>query len=199
MNARLAVYFDLETGGIEEHRPVIQIAACAVDQATWSEVEAFECKIAFDQGKAEPQALAVNHWTAEAWADSVQPAVAVSRFSEFLNRHRSLSMMSKAGRPYTVAKLIGHNAATFDGPRLQRLFKTHGTFLPADPRVRCTVQRAMWHFDETGEAPPDNFKLSTLCRHFGIEVAETHEALADVRLTIQLARALAEAGARRAA
>jgi exonuclease I len=47
----------------------------------------------------------------------------------------------------------------------------------------------MWWFDERGLAPVD-FKLATLCKHFGIPVHETHDALADVRLTVQLAKAL---------
>ena len=191
-----AVYFDLETGGLDARHPDIQLAAIAIDEASearWAELETFEMKLAFDPVTADPKALEINHWTAEAWAQAEAPIRVVSRFTDFLDRHMSHEMINKFGRRYPVAKLIGHNAATFDGPRLQTLFKRHGRFLPADPRVRCTCQRALWWFDEHPDAPrPDNYKLATLCRYFGIEVAETHEALADVRLTIALARALSQ-------
>ena len=50
-------------------------------------------------------------------------------------------------------------------------------YLPADPRVRCTMQRAMWWFDEARIEPPKDYKLGTLCEYFGIAVSETHEAL----------------------
>jgi DNA polymerase III epsilon subunit-like protein len=187
-----SVYFDLETGGVEPHHPDIQLAAIAIEESTGREVEAIEMKLAFDPARAEPEALAINHWTAEAWERAVSPQLAVLRFRSFLEAHATLQLMSKRGRPYRVARLVGHNAATFDGPRLQRLFAHHKVWMPADLRVRCTCQRALWWFDERPEvARPENFQLATLCRYFGIPVAESHEALADVRLTIQLARSLA--------
>lgn len=192
-----AVYFDLETGGVEPHHPDIQIAAIAVDEsaeARWAELETFEAKLEFDISSADPAALELNHYTAEAWARAEAPVRVISRFTDFLDRHKTLTMVSqRTGRPYQVAKLVAHNGASFDGPRLQRLFRRHGRFLPADPRVRCTCQRALWWFDERpDQTRPENFKLATLCRYFGIPVEESHEALADVRLTIALARALSQ-------
>lgn len=191
---RRAVYFDLETGGVTEKHPDIQLAAIAIDEETWAEVDAFEAKIRFEIADADPEALKMNAYDREVWdRDAITPAATCVGFADFLNRHRSLELVSKrTGRPYGVAKLVGHNAASFDGPRLMSLFKKHEQFLPADPRVRDTCQRAFWYFDETGLAPPENYKLATLCRHFGIEVIESHEALADVRLTVKLARKLRE-------
>lgn len=191
---RHAVYFDLETSGLEPHHPDIQLAAVAMDEATWTELETFEAKLEFDIAAADPAALELNHYTAEAWARAEAPIRVVSRFTDFLNRHKSLEMVSqRTGKPYEVARLVGHNAATFDGPRLQTLFRRFSRFLPADPRVRCTCQRALWWFDEHPLAPrPDNYKLKTLCEYFRIPVEQTHEALADVRLTIALARALSQ-------
>ena len=189
-SARYAVYFDLETGGVADTHPDIQLAAVAIEEDTWSEVGAFEEKIAFDVKEADPEALQLNHYSPEAWAKAEQISQVAFRFSHFLERFRSLAMISKrTGRPYSVAKLVGHNAASFDGPRLRRIYEKLNRFLPADPRVRCTCQRALWWFDERRIAPVD-FKLSTLCQYFGIPVHETHDALADVRLTVQLAKAL---------
>lgn len=188
-----AIYFDLETGGVMPTHPNIQLAAVAVDEDTWHEISSIEMKIMFDERRADPDALAMNHYTAEAWKDAAVPWEACKRFAAFLDRFKSLEMVSKrTGNPYTVAKLVGHNAASFDGPRLFTMFRECDVFLPADPRVRCTCQRAMWYFDETGAVPPKDLKLATLCEYFGVPVVESHEALADVRLTVQLARAMRE-------
>jgi len=190
---RPAVYFDFETCGIEPHRPEIQLAAVVVDEDTWAEISSFERKIEFDLAKATSEALAMNSYNAEKWAaEAVSEARVVAEFDTFLTPFRAQRMMSKAGKPYFVARLVGHNAATFDGPRLMAMFKRHHLFLPADPRVRDTVQLALWHFDELGAAPKD-FKLVTLCQHFGVQVKDAHDALADVRMTVGLARALREA------
>ena len=189
-----AVYFDLETGGVEPHHPDIQLAAIAVDCDTWAEVEAFESKIQFDESKADPKALEMNHYSAADWSAAPTLVEVVSKFTRFIDRHKSFEMISqRTGWPYQVARLVGHNAATFDGPRLKAMFQRHGRFLPADMRVRDTCQRALWYFDERPALPsPENYRLATLCRYFGIPVEDTHEALADVRLTIALARALSQ-------
>jgi DNA polymerase III epsilon subunit-like protein len=193
-----AIYFDTETAGIADHQPIIQVAAVAVDEATWTELDHFETKIRFDESEAEPEALKINHYDPEVWkAKAVTPMQALRGFSAFIEPHRSLQMISKrTGQPYQVAKLIGHNAATFDGPRLKRAYQEVGLFLPADPRVRCTVQAAMWWFDAQGiqvgeKGGPKSFKLTDLCQWFSIPVDENaHDALADVRMNVALAKAL---------
>jgi DNA polymerase III epsilon subunit-like protein len=187
-----AIYFDIETGGLLEDDPIIQLAAVAVDESAWTTMEEFECKIRFNEDSADPKALEICHYDPRVWeAQAVDAGEAITKFSAFLNRHKSLQMISKrTGNPYMVARLVGHNAATFDGPRLKSMYQRLGAFLPADPRVRCTVQQAMFWFDCRGIAP-ENYQLSTLCRYFGIPVDEsTHDALVDVRLTVQLAKAL---------
>lgn len=191
---RTAVYFDLETGGLEIHHPDIQIAAIAIDESTWTEIDSFERKIVFPEAAADPDALLVNHYDRDVWAQEAKAEIqVVIEFARFLNRYRSLYMTSKrTGKTYTVAKLVAHYA-DFDGLRLQRLFRRHDEFLPADLRVRCTCQRAIWFFDSRGIPPPEDFQLATLCRYFGIPAPAAHEALTDVRLTISLAKAIASA------
>ena len=56
--------------------------------------------------------------------------------------------------------------------------------------VRDTMHLALWFFDNTGRPAPKDYKLATLCERFNIPIGDTHEALADVRLTIQLAAAI---------
>ena len=191
---RTAVYFDLETGGLLPTHPDIQLAAVAINEETWEELATFQEKIIFNAADAEQEALRMNHYEPAEWSRvGCDEAVVVANFADFLDCFKSLEMMSKRTKqPYKVAKLVGHNAANFDGPRLMAMFGRHQTFLPADPRVRCTQQRAMWWFDERGRTPRYSYKLTDLCNEFAIPFGTVHEALADVRLTIALARKLKE-------
>lgn len=193
-----AIYFDTETGGLHDDAPVIQLAAVAIEEATWTELNSFECKIKFDETTADPEALKLNHYDPAVWADrAVTVPAALRGFNAFIEPHKSIEFVSKrTGQPYSVAKLVGHNAATFDGPRLKRLYDYNRLFMPFDPRVRCTLQAAMWWFDAQGiqvgrSGGPKSFKLSDLCEWFSIPVDDNaHDALADVRMTVQLAKAL---------
>ena len=190
------IAFDLESGGLTPAHPDIQLAAVAIDEATWGEIDVFQRKIQFNIDQADPHALEINHYDPAVWErEAVTEHACVSEFRRFVDRHKSLDLWSqRTSKTYPAARLVGHNAATFDGPRLKAMFDRHGYFLPADLRVRCTVQRALWFFDEHPElARPRDMKLATLATYFGIPVAGAHDALADVRLTIALARALAGA------
>jgi DNA polymerase III epsilon subunit-like protein len=190
MNSR-TIYFDLETGGVEPRHPNIQLAAICVDDSTGQELGSLECKIKFDESEADPEALALNHYTKEAWVDAVSYATAAARYAAFVKPHSTIEMISKRnGAPYMVAKLAGYNALTFDLPRLKNMFGA--TFFPCSYLVRDILQRAMFWFDEHPEVKnPGSLKLSKVCEHFGITVDGAHDALVDVRLTASLHRKLA--------
>ena len=192
-----SVCFDLETGGLELKHPDIQIAAIAVD-GEYNELATFERKIQFNEADATPIALGINHYNSETWRHEALPLKTVCEdFAKFLRPYCWMEKRSKAGRPYFVARLFGHNAATFDGPRIKARFTETGLFLPADMHVRCTLQRALWWFDERG-LNTDGIRLgsslTTLCEYFKIPVVDAHDALGDVRMTIALARALTKKG-----
>jgi DNA polymerase III epsilon subunit-like protein len=179
----ITVYFDFETGGVELTRPSIQLAAVAMDGAI--ELGAFEQKIAFREADADPTALELNHYTAQAWVDAKSPAVTASRFAAWLRPYSVIDKTSKAGKPYRVARLAGYNAAAFDAPRLREMFGTQ--FLPAEYPVRDVLQRAVFYFDEHTELmPPVNWKLSTLCLYVGIAIDGAHDALTDSRMCAAL-------------
>lgn len=185
------VYFDFETGGVEPTHPNIQLAAVAMYGS--KELEAFEAKIAFEEAAADPEALRLNGYTREAWSGARNEASVLRDFSDFLRHHATVPMVSKAGKPYRLARLAGHNVASFDCPRLVAAFKRYDLFLPGTAfQPLDTYQRALWWVHEQEpEKPPHNFKLATLCDYFQIDASGAHDALVDVRLCARLAWRLA--------
>ena len=187
------VFFDLETGGLDPLRhPIIQIALLAVDGG-WREVEALEMKLHFDLATADQDALKVNGWDAGVWErEATAGALARDLTARFFRNHATMEKTSARGKSYTVARLAGHNVERFDCPFLVQWFKTAGEFCPAacfEPLD--TVSLARWASFVAPTQPKDH-KLGSVCAWLGIEHQEAHDALGDVRATVQVARALAE-------
>jgi len=186
------VFFDTETGGLLPEHPTIQLAAVAVGDG-WKEIETFERKIAFDVAKADPAALAMNHFDAAAWKGAPSERQVVDEFGAFLGRHHSVELISKrTGNPYSVARVGGHNVVGFDLERVSAMFKRHGAFFPVEFRsVLDTRYGAVWFFEGAAKQPKD-FKLTGIAEHLGIAVEGAHEALFDVRLSIAVAKKILE-------
>jgi len=188
------IFVDLETAGLKPWRPIIQIAAIAVD-SNLKELERFEAKLQFEKKFANPKSLHKASYSPQRWREEAQPAVVVmEQFTELLRRHATVDQTSSKRRVFQVAQLVAHNGA-FDGAFLSAWYDRFGEFLPASPRVFCTLQRAIWLFHEDKSlTPPSDFKLLTLCQYFGVplKASDAHEALTDVRATVDLYRAISE-------
>lgn len=189
------VFCDVEVAGLGVACPIIQIAAVAVDSRL-RELETFEVKIRFRLGVGSRKSPVVRCFEPTVWKRLArQPDDAARLFADFLRRHATVDMVSsRPGKPYRLAQLAAHNA-DFDGPRLQHWFRRQNQFLPASRRVFCTLQRAFWLFhEETTLTPPSDYRLATLCEYFGVPLSrdEQHDALADVRATVALYRAMAK-------
>ena len=192
------VFVDVEPGGGDPRRhPIIQLAAVTVDGAL-REVEQFEVKVRFSENAATKASLRKAHYSRARWnREAVEPHRAARSFATFLRSHASVPVMRQDGTFANVAQLVAHNA-TFDASFLQTWYEKLGIYCPARFQVLCTLQRAEWYFAERPDLPrPDNFKLLTLCRYFRVPLHpfEAHDALADVRATIGLYRAIREAEA----
>ena len=186
-------FIDLEVGGPNPKRhPIIQLAAIAVDSRL-DVLEAFEAKIRFNPKCANAYSLRKNSYHPGVWAKEAQEPKEVAKdFAKFLRRHASVPALSSKGERYEVSQLVAHHAA-FDGPFLSEWYERLGVYLPARKQLLCTLQLAMWRFALSGEKPPANCQLATLCAHFGVpfHAAKAHDALGDVSATVQLFRALA--------
>lgn len=179
------IYFDTETGGIQSHHPTIQLAAVAVNDETQQHAATFERKISFKEEDCDPEALRMNHYNPAQWEHSLHSLAVASDFARWVKPYSTVEMMSKrTGKPYSVAKLAGYNALTFDLPRLKALFD--GQFFPCAYMVRDVLQRTIFYFDEHSSSKPENMKLSTVCAFFGIEVDGAHDALADAKMAALL-------------
>jgi hypothetical protein len=189
---RKLVFFDLEVAGLDPRRPIIQIAAIAVDEQL-NECDAFEVKIQFSESTACPNALRRAHYRRAEWKRSaVAPKNAAWSLVRFLRRHASVEVLGQDLTTFRVAQLVSHNSH-FDGPFLAAWYDRLGIFCPASYRVFCTLQRAYWFFQERPEmTPPDDYRLGTLCEYFGVPLnpADAHEALADSRAALGLYQAI---------
>ena len=187
------VFLDLESAGLEFTRPIIQIAAVAVD-STLYELESIELKIRFDESAADPVSLSKNKYDPDVWQrEAIDSHEAATTFAQFLRRHATFDMFSRDGKPYCIAQLAGHNAERFDGPFLHAWYRRQQVFCPARYMTLCTKQKALWLFEEDRTlTPPRDFKLGTLCQYFNVRLrdADAHDALNDVRATVQLYRAM---------
>lgn len=194
LTERRLVFVDIESGGLRTYRPIIQIAAMAVDSSL-RELEVFEEKIRFDERQVTTRTLRRRHYVRAVWKRDARRARDVAaEFSGFLARHATVEVMGTGGKSFVVAQLAVHNAG-FDGPFLRAWFERQRLFFPGSYRVLCTMHRALWLFHEQPSLPPPaDFKLGTLCRYFGVpwHPRKAHDALHDVRATAGLYRKLVE-------
>lgn len=192
-----ALFVDIETGGLEVGAAIIQIAAVAVD-GSFSELEAREWKLKFDDGRANAVALQVNHYSAEQWAkEAVEERRALVELTALMERHADCEQFAKrTGRPYNVCRIGGHNISRFDLPHLQAAFKRYEMFMPAAIGAPLdTLHGAVWYFDRRPDLPrPRSLQQLVLAQYFGLAVDgdKAHEALYDARLSIELAKRFRE-------
>lgn len=181
------VFVDIESIGLDPKGPIRQIAAVAVDRRL-KELESFEAKLEVDW-------KSVRSWRHDRRRRAPRPLLhcevgVAASFGRFLYRHATADLSSTQHSVRQVAQLAAHNVG-HDGPFLQSFFQRNRRFFPGSYRMLCTVQRALWLFQEDKSlTPPPDFKLITLCRYFGVPLraVDAHDALHDVRATVALYR-----------
>ena len=187
------VFFDVETLGPARTRPIVQIAAVAVD-GDLREIDTFEVKIRVSQSNAASRpSFAERKCDPSVWKrHAVCSRSAAAALARFLRGHAVVRPCSPVPPFRCAVQLAAHNAR-FDARCLQAWSRSNDIFLPVSYRVICTMQRAMWLFlEQPHRTPPPDFKLRTLCRYFDIPLSNHgyHDALEDVRATVALYRAI---------
>lgn len=189
------VWFDLETSGYKiGYHEVIQIGAIATDHSL-KILEEFNQLIFFDVERASVEALEVNHYVPEIWRDNaVYPEDAMNLFSKFLKRHSTYGKISRAGNPYSVAEIGGYNTK-FDIDHIKNLYQQHDEFLPMayGTGEYIDILQMVRHFEFTFDLRLEKRKLGYVIEFLDVatkEEGELHDALQDVRLTIEIAKKL---------
>jgi len=175
---RQMVFFDTETSGLLDYKhEIIQIGAISGNSE-------FEVKLRFDMDKADPKALEMNCYNEDVWAEeAVDPEEAMNAFSEFLEDFKFVGKVGKkSGKPYKVARLVGHNASTFDKGFMMALYRTYDAFMPFEFKIWDTQQLAMWSLPDA-----EHHKLEVLCEYYNIDIGNAHDALADAIATRRVA------------
>lgn len=191
------IFIDIETAGLDKE-PIIEVAAVAVESATYRVIDTIDMKLEFEMRYISSyKALGVNKFSAEEWGRYAIPRdVAARKLSLFFRRHATVEKVGKkSGKEYLIPKLAGHNSNAFDAPRIRDWFDEHDEFFhPAMLRTLDTEQKARWFFEDNPQVrEPENYQLGTLIKHFGLPSNPDHSALNDTLATVDLAHALAEA------
>lgn len=199
------VFFDLETGGLNpEKHPIIQIAAIVVDADSLVELLSWECKVKFRIQDCDPDALAHNSYgkNPAAWDEAIPGNDAFQQFDRLIANNATMVRYSqKTGKPWRSCRLGGHNIAGFDVEFLNVAYGRRDKFKPYSFLVLDTMQEAQWWWERECRLcrnigrtlrRPNSFKLVDLCAHFAVPLPaeEAHDALADVRATVGLAKVL---------
>jgi len=191
VSAQRLVFFDLETGGLDYRRhPITKFAAVAVEVPSWKVVDELEVKVKFDVEKASPEALAMNGYDADTWkSEAVGETIAAQAVAGFFRNHATVQMTSKGGKAYSVARLAGHNVASFDQLFLKEWFKRLDVFNPGHYLALDTMHLALWiHGGRLASGELANVKLQTLADYYRIQRhGEAHTALSDVKVNARVA------------
>lgn len=188
------VMYDIETSGLSRsNHEIIQIAAVAmqIDGKTWQQVGAFERKLKFDLDKADPQALEMNCYDPEVWEkEAIDSHNALSAFKQWCRPYCDVARTAKkSGRTFQNLRTGGHNVLKFDDEFVRAWFKKHDEFCPFDfQEILDTLQLAKWLFNFWyQDYHIENHQLSTLCKAYGVQLEDAHDALSDILANARLA------------
>lgn len=165
-------FIDIETTGLDpERHEIIEIAVVIADARTLALQHAVSYRAAPERIEdAEPEALAMNGYTPEAWADALPLRSALSL---------ALPMLEGA----TIA---GHNVP-FDLAFIEK--GCHRAFLPMpQSKYRLDTASLAWPLLHAGHIEKPS--LDALARFFGLKRPHPHRALADARCALDVAREL---------
>ena len=196
MARRFITVFDTETTGFDPNENhVYQIAAVTlgVEEDHVRELDEFEVKLWLPPDGLEqldklrekkPEVVLYDH---EVWTAHGVPTLAGLRsFLGYLNTWAWIPKKSKKGTTYYVALLGGHNV-DFDLKMMRGMCKRNDVFFPAEYWGLDTVSLFRWlAVMHPNRKLPENYQLGTLADHVKVPLENAHDAMADVRATVEL-------------
>lgn len=174
------ICYDLETGGLDEHKnPITEIALIVYDAETLKEVDRFESLIKpYDNLTLEPKALEVTGITKEMLKQGEQIEDIVEVLIAIFETYTKGSSKFKL-KPI----LVGHNIQEFDNKFLEYAFERQEKNLYdyiGGSQDTLNLGRARW----VGQQK--KFNLTSCCKSAGVEVVDAHRAINDVEANKEL-------------
>lgn len=170
---RPLVFVDCETTGLDPARhELIEVAALRVHPRTLAVETELSLKVRPERIEdADPEALRINGFNEEAWADAVSLDEAMTQLAPVLEG----------------AALAGHNVA-FDRGFLEAAWTRVGHHpSDLDHHLLDTATLA-WPLLSFGAI--ESVSLTPVCKHLGIDRGEEHWALDDARASLEVAKRL---------
>lgn len=170
---RPLAFVDLETTGLDPGRhEILEIGIVVANPRTLETRGMFDVRVRPGRIEdADPVALGINGWSAEAWKDAVPLDIALVRVKPLLDG----------------ALLAGHNVS-FDRGFLDAAWRTTGVQPPATDHHVLDTATLAWPLLAAGLV--DSVSLAPVCRALGVETSQPHRALADAQRSLDVARRL---------
>lgn len=182
-------WIDLETSGFDpSYNEITQIGCVIAARDTFKEVDTFEIKVRFDPEKASAESLEIMGYSPERWADAVEPDVARTEFAAFIRKYCTWTRVSKrTNREYQTLEIAGQNIP-FDISFLEPFYANsyfpaamwRGGYLDLMQVIKALEIILNIHFD--------SYYLESLCHYFEVPYVDGHDALADARMELEVAR-----------
>jgi DNA polymerase-3 subunit epsilon len=170
---RPLAFVDLETTGLDPRRhEIIEIAVVCADPRSFETTGMMDLRVRPGRIEdADPAALRINGWSAEAWRDAVSIDVALVRVRPLLDG----------------ALLAGHNVS-FDHTFLDAAWRATGVGVPDVDHHLLDTATLAWPLYAAGLV--ESLSLDAVCDALGIDIGRPHRALADAQRSLELARRL---------
>ncbi len=170
---RPLAFIDLETTGLNPAKhEILEVGVIVADPRTLEIRGMLDVRVRPGRIEdADPVALGINGWSAEAWKDAVPLDIAMVRIKPLLEG----------------ALLAGHNVA-FDRGFLDAAWRSTGVVPPKMDHLLLDTATLAWPLLALGLV--ESLSLDPVCRQLGIDVTNPHRALPDARRSLEVARCL---------
>lgn len=188
-------YLDLETGGVDKTiNPVLQISGIIEIEDDIKETFNYFVR-PFQGQKIDPEALEVTGINEEDIKMFEYPHDVLSQIKNRMDKY--IDFWDKRDK----FQIIGYNSR-FDEDFFRQFFRNcstndkdyqygngFGSYFWT-PSIDVMQMAAVKLMEKRGELLLPNFKLKTLCEHFGIVESDWHDAMVDIRATYALYKTL---------